>query len=179
MLATVLIVSLAAVFKLSDTVKAVTATSISINASATSLCAYSPITITATINGGSSPKASSIEWATNSSTGTFSSPTSTSTTSTVTYVDTSSGTVTITASYPGDSNNGASSSAVTLTIYNLDFLHEGVVNFQDVVYFAQAYIAYQTSNVYNAAIDLNHDGVINFNDITLFVALYDSYQGPV
>ena len=177
-LATALLISLAAAFEMTNTVKALATPTITITASTTYFFASTPITLTATISGATSPVTSSITWQTSGTTGTFSTATTTSTTSTVTYTDTSAGTVTITAKYPADSNNNPASN--TLTIYNLDFNHDGFVNFNDVIYFAQAYIAYNSpSKTYNAAVDLNHDGVIDFNDITLFVGLYESYTGPV
>jgi hypothetical protein len=56
----------------------------------------------------------------------------------------------------------------------VDFYHDGVVNFNDVVYFAGAYIQYNEYGILNPACDLNHDGKINFEDIALFVADYQA-----
>jgi hypothetical protein len=192
-LATALLISIAAASEI-FTAKAQVATSISIVAttstgilattSSTTIdnCAYSPIKLTATISGGSSPQASAIKWTSTSSTGSFSTATTTSTTSTVTYTDTSTSTVTvtITASYPGNSANEPSQNTVQVKIYNIDFNGDHVVNFLDVIAFVQAYIAYQTNHSnYNSAYDLAGDGAIDFNSVALFVGLYESYQGPV
>lgn len=187
-LVTALIISLAATFE-TNTVKALATPTITITASAISLCTNSPITLTVTITGGSDINPSSIVWQSSSVTGTFGSTTPITGESneyTATYVDTTAGTVTISASYTADSNNnGATSNTVTLTIYNLDFngavgSHGSIVNFLDVVYFVEAYIAYETTDAFNAAIDLNNvPNVINYMDIVTFVGLYDSYTGPV
>jgi thermopsin len=75
----------------------------------------SPVTCTATVSG--SDPTGTITWSTSSSTGTFSSGQTplTSGTSTTTYTDPSQGTVTITASYSGDTNNAPSSNSAKLT----------------------------------------------------------------
>jgi hypothetical protein len=180
LIATTLIISIFVIFSgINGTVKAATPTTLAITATATSTCTNSPIRITATLIGGVSPAGSTITWQTSSGTGTFSGTTPTGASSKTTYVDTTGGSVTITASYAGDTDNGASSNTMTITAYNLDFNHDGPVNFNDILYFVQAYISYQTSGTYNASCDFNNDHVINFNDILLFVGIYDSYTGPV
>lgn len=166
----------------SITITATTSTGISVTSSSTSisLCTNSPVTLTATISGGSSPQTSSITWQSSSTTGTFSTATTTSTTSTVTYKDTNAGSVTLTATYPGDSNNAAAENTISLKIYNIDFNHDGLVNYLDILAFVQEYIAYHSNPAnYNSAYDLAGDGAIDFNSLTLFVSLYDSYQGPI
>ncbi|MGO8805838.1 MAG: hypothetical protein ACLQO7_04440 [Candidatus Bathyarchaeia archaeon] len=184
-LVSALILSLAATLGTAITVKAIASPTITVTASLTTLCANSPITLTATLSGGSSPVATSIVWHTTSTSSVLGTPTTTSTsttaTSTVTYTDTdtSTTTVSITATYTADgNNNAATSNTVTLTVYNLDFTGDGHVNFNDVIYFAQAYIAdHATVPTLNAACDLLNQGTINFNDIVEFVALYETYQG--
>jgi hypothetical protein len=76
----------------------------------------SPITCTATVTG-SSPTGK-VTWSTSSSTGSFSPTISTLSkgTCSTTYIDTSSGSVNITASYSGDSNNLPSNDTIILTL---------------------------------------------------------------
>jgi len=57
----------------------------------------------------------------------------------------------------------------------IDYYHNGTVNFNDVLYFATAYIQYYQTGYLNPACDLNNDGKLNFNDITLFIAAYVIY----
>ncbi len=77
----------------------------------------SSVTCTATVSG--SNPTGTVTWSTSSSTGTFSgsNPSTLSSGScTITYTDTSAGSVTITASYSGDSNNAPSSDKATLSV---------------------------------------------------------------
>ncbi len=86
------------------------------------LCSPNPVSVsssatcTATVSG-SSPTGTVI-WSTSSSTGTFSQNVCTLSSGrcSTTYTDSSPGTVTITASYSGDSSNGPSSGGVALTV---------------------------------------------------------------
>ena len=114
-------------------------------------------------------------WTTNSTTGVFNATTTTVTAgaSSVQYQDTQPGNVTITASYSGDGTNSPSTKSITLPIYALvDFNHDGIVNFSDIVFFVQAYINFNQNGILNTSCDLNNDGVLNFNDVTLFIAAY-------
>jgi ABC-type phosphate transport system substrate-binding protein len=52
---------------------------------------------------------------------------------------------------------------------------DGKVDFNDLAYFASAYIAYNTQHIYNPYADLNADGKIDFNDVRLFVSAYENY----
>ena len=52
---------------------------------------------------------------------------------------------------------------------------DGKVNFNDLVYFVNAYIDYYKYHIYNPLADLNADGRINFNDLTLFMQNYVQY----
>ena len=90
--------------------------STSVSVSPNPVYAASPVTCTATVS--VSNPTGTITWSTSSSTGTFSSTqtTLTSGTSTTTYTDTSPGTVSITATYSGDSVNSPSSGETGLTI---------------------------------------------------------------
>ena len=56
----------------------------------------------------------------------------------------------------------------------VDFYRTGTVDFNDVLYFAAAYIQYQQTGVLNPACDLNHDSKLDFNDILLFVSDYQA-----
>jgi hypothetical protein len=78
--------------------------------------AGSVVTCTATVSG--SNPTGTVTWTTSSSTGSFSSSTSTlsSGSCSTTYTDTSAGSVIITASYSGDSNNAPSNGSTTLTL---------------------------------------------------------------
>lgn len=186
-LATALLICVAAaICEMAAPAEAQTATSLTVTTADTSINGNNMITLTATISGGSNPETSAITWGTSSSTGSFGTATYTSTTASITYVDTGSVnpiTVTITANYPGDANNEPSSATITLTVYNtIDFNQDGKVNFSDVIYFVQAYIAYDGgAGIYNPLIDLVHstNHVINYNDVVAFVALYENYQGAV
>ena len=57
-----------------------------------------------------------------------------------------------------------------------DFNHDGKVDFNDIVYFINAYTNYNEGKIYDAACDLNHDGQIDFNDIILFINAYNDYS---
>lgn len=57
----------------------------------------------------------------------------------------------------------------------IDFNHDGKVDFRDIVYLVDAYIAFNQYGTYNSACDLNHDGKIDFNDVTLFINAYVAY----
>lgn len=77
----------------------------------------SSVTCTATVSG--SNPIGKVTWSTNSSTGSFSSPNPSSLSSgscSTTYTDTNAGSVTIKATYIGDSNNEPSSGITTLTV---------------------------------------------------------------
>lgn len=63
----------------------------------------------------------------------------------------------------------------SLTSSPIDFYGNGTINFQDIVYFVEAYIQYNQFGIYNSACDLNHDGAINFADLLLFVQDYVAY----
>ena len=97
--------------------------SVSVSCSPNPASAGSVVTCTATVSG--SNPIGTVTWSTNSSTGSFSSNVASgisipapliSGTSTVTYTDTSPGTVTITATYNGDTNNAPSSGTAPLTM---------------------------------------------------------------
>ena len=132
----------------------------------------SSLTLTAKVTG-SSPTGT-ITWTTNSTTGTFNSTQLqlTAGNSSVIYRDTQSGNITITATYSGDSNNLSSNATIPLTLYSIDFSHDGTVNFQDTIYFVKAYINYYQGNALNPACDLNHDGIMSFQDLELYVHAY-------
>ena len=139
----------------------------------------SPITFIATVSG--STPTGTITWTSNSTTGTFNSTSTTITagTSAVNYTDSQLGVVTITATYGGDSSNLGSSASYNLTIYkNVDFNHDGSVNFKDTVFFVAAYISASNGGANNGpvnpACDLNNDGKINFNDLKIYVAAYQA-----
>ncbi len=160
------------------TEQAASSTQISCYCNPLYLNANSTITLTATITG--TNPTGTITWATNSTTGEFNSTTTqvTAGQSSVTYNDTQTGNVTITANYNGDTNNGASSSTISLTLYNLDFNHDGNVNFQDTVYFVKAYINYNQIHALTPATqacDLNNDGKIDFTDLQIYVHAYVAF----
>ena len=52
---------------------------------------------------------------------------------------------------------------------------DGKVNFRDIVYFVQAYIAYYNQHIYNPYVDIDANGRINFNDLVRFVSCYEHF----
>ncbi len=56
----------------------------------------------------------------------------------------------------------------------VDFYHNGLVGFNDVVYFVDGYIQYYQNGTVNPSCDLNHDGKIDFQDIVIFLNDYNS-----
>jgi hypothetical protein len=133
------------------------------------------IAFSATVTG--SFPSGTITWSTNSTTGSFTPSTEqtslTAGTSTISYTDSKSGNVTVTANYSGDSNNNPSGKTINVIVYpEDDFNHDGVANFQDIMFFATAYITANSGGEVNASCDLNHDGKLNFTDLELFVAAY-------
>jgi hypothetical protein len=133
--------------------------------------ANSSITFTATVTG-SSPTGT-ITWSTNTFNPSTNQTSLIAGTSSISYTDSKPGNITVTANYSGDSNNNPSSNTTNLTISPVDdFLHTGVVNFKDVVFFADAYITANSGGPVNPECDLNHDGKLNFLDLELFVQAY-------
>ena len=156
------------------TVKAAGTTTV-VTVSVSPVCANNLVTVTATVTGDTTPTGT-ITWSTNT-TGTFGEATSTlngSGQASTTYVDSIAGHADITASYSGDANgNDPSSSDVKVQICKIvDFNHDGVVNFKDIVVFASAYIAAHQSKPYDSECNLNHDGSFNFVDIQAFASDY-------
>ena len=87
-----------------------------------------------------------------------------------TYTSNNIGNWTIAAYYSGVQGT------VQLTVYDpIDFYDNGVINFNNVIYFVNAYISYYEYGTLNSACDLNHDGTLNFLDIELFVQYYVTY----
>ena len=83
------------------------------------------------------------------------------------YTSINIGNFTVTASYSNVQG------ATQLTVYcPIDFYHNGIINFDSVIYFVNAYIAYYQNGTLDTACDLNHDGTLNFSDILLFVQYY-------
>lgn len=79
--------------------------------------------------------------------------------------------------YVGDllTNSQISFDVINASVYvqsPVDFYHTGTVNFQDIIYFVDAYIQYYETGYLNPACDLNHDGTLNFLDLELFVQDY-------
>ena len=66
--------------------------------------------------------------------------------------------------------------SVLSTLPNVDFCHNGVVDFRDIVYFIDAYIQYCQYGTLNPVCDLNHDGKLDFADLSLFVESYVYYS---
>jgi hypothetical protein len=64
------------------------------------------------------------------------------------------------------------SAAVTVlsadNISPIDYIHDGQVNFDDLLYFAGAYVNYQQNLRFDSSCDLNHDGLMNFDDLLQF-----------
>jgi len=58
---------------------------------------------------------------------------------------------------------------------SIDFNHDGKVDFQDIIYFVDAYINFNQHSILDPACDLNHDGIIDFSDVALFVDAYIAY----
>ena len=68
-------------------------------------------------------------------------------------------------------NINSNNPATTSTIQG-DFNNDGKVNFNDLVYFVQAFQQYNSKGFLDQACDLNHDGKIDFTDLTTFVNDY-------
>jgi len=66
----------------------------------------------------------------------------------------------------------ASPTMLNQTFSPLDFNHDGRVDGEDLLYFMNAYVQYNSNGSYNAACDLNHDGKIDSKDFQIFVAEY-------
>jgi outer membrane protein assembly factor BamB len=71
--------------------------------------------------------------------------------------------------------NNAVVTVLTSQYSPIDFYYTGTVNFQDVIYFVTAYLAFHQNGTYDPACDLNHDGAIDFSDVKLFVSDYEAY----
>jgi hypothetical protein len=65
--------------------------------------------------------------------------------------------------------------SILSTLPNVDFSHNGSIDFRDIVYFVDAYIQYYQCGNLNLVCDLNHDGKIDFADLQLFVECYVYY----
>jgi len=72
-------------------------------------------------------------------------------------------------------NPSAPIDASSRDFIQIDFNHDGKVDFADIVYFVDAYINFNQHGVLNPACDLNQDGKLDFSDITLFVNAYIAY----
>ena len=181
LLIALLISSATWLFETLNTTKALATPTIVITASANPICANNTVTLTASINGGSSPDPSKITWASNSTTGYFNATSG----PTVTYNDTSPtsltndqisqfNNVTITATYPQDANNAQTSSSINITVcYQVDLNHDGLCNFQDLVYFINQYVKYNGKAPNDPACDLALPiGKMNFDDLKVFVKYY-------
>ena len=153
------------------TVSAAGATAVTITSSPNPGNANISIVLTANVAGNPT---NFVNWFSNSSTGTFNvtNPVSlVSGVSVVSYIDAQPENVNITATYLGD----GSSNSVTITLFRpADINHDGSINFNDIVYFVTAYIAYKNGAPINLVCDLNNDKTLNFNDLTAFVAAYQA-----
>jgi hypothetical protein len=58
---------------------------------------------------------------------------------------------------------------------NIDFDHDEKIDFQDLVYFVNAYINFNQYGILDPACDLNHDGAINFGDLVIFTNYWIAY----
>ena len=52
---------------------------------------------------------------------------------------------------------------------------DGVLDFTDLVLFANAWLAYYSGQPWNHAADLNHDGKLDFTDLILFADAWIIY----
>ncbi len=64
------------------------------------------------------------------------------------------------------------------TFLPADLLHNGHVNYLDILYFIVAYENYGEFGIVNPSCDFNHDGVLNFKDVVLFVTYYIAETPP-
>jgi hypothetical protein len=57
-----------------------------------------------------------------------------------------------------------------------DFTADGVIDFNDLIGFANAWIAYNANQPFNHIADLNNDGIVDFNDLILFANAWIIYN---
>jgi len=79
--------------------------------------------------------------------------------------------------YVSCSSNGLSASNIVTFNVNQpgDMNGDGVLDFTDLVLFANAWLAYYSGQPWNHAADLNHDGKLDFTDLILFADAWIIY----
>jgi hypothetical protein len=66
------------------------------------------------------------------------------------------------------SNGILASNLVSFYVNQLDFTGDNALDFNDLLFFSNNWVAYYNSQPWNHMVDINSDGDINFNDLLLF-----------
>jgi len=75
------------------------------------------------------------------------------------------------------SNNVVASNIASFTVNQPgDFNGDGVIDFNDLIGFANAWIAYNNNQPFSHVADLNNDGKVDFNDLILFANAWIVYN---
>ncbi len=80
--------------------------------------------------------------------------------------------------YISSTSNGLAASNIASFTVNQpgDFNGDGVVDFNDLIGFANAWIAYNSNQPWSNVADLNNDGKVDFNDLILFANAWIVYN---
>jgi hypothetical protein len=80
--------------------------------------------------------------------------------------------------YISSTSNGLVASNISSFTVNQpgDFNGDGVIDFNDLIGFANAWIAYNSNQPWSHVADLNHDGNVDFNDLILFANAWIVYN---
>ena len=63
----------------------------------------------------------------------------------------------------------------SLFYYQIDFNHDGKIDYLDTVYFCDAFAQYNQNHIYDSGAGFNHDAKIDFADLVNFASRYISY----